>query len=174
MSSPSTAAATAIITTPFDTPVGPAHVASRDGVVVACRIGDGWDDSLAGLERRLGPITETIDDTAAADAVRRYFSGTLDAVDDLEVDPPGTEFQRRVWAALRTIPVGTTWSYRDLATAVGDPGATRAVGTANGANPIWLIVPCHRVVRSDGDLGGYAGGLDRKAWLLAHEGARLA
>jgi methylated-DNA-[protein]-cysteine S-methyltransferase len=71
---------------------------------------------------------------------------------------------------LRTIPVGQTWSYADLATAVSTPTATRAVGSANGANPISLVVPCHRVVRSDGTLGGYGGGLDRKRWLLAHEG----
>lgn len=168
-----TAISTTIVTTSIDTPVGPARVATRAGAVVACRVGDGWDDTLARLERQLGPIAETVADTAAGDALVRYFAGDLAAIDDIDVDPPGTDFQRRVWTALRTIPVGTTWSYRDLAITVGDPAATRAVGTANGANPIWLIVPCHRVVRSDGDLGGYAGGLDRKAWLLAHENARL-
>ena len=81
----------------------------------------------------------------------------------------GTAFQQRVWADLRRIPPGETRSYLDIARAIGDPNATRAVGTANGANPIAIIVPCHRVVRNDGALGGYAGGLERKKALLAAE-----
>jgi len=89
------------------------------------------------------------------------------------VDPGGTPFQRAVWAALRRIPPGTTCSYTDLARAVGAPTAVRAVGTANGANPVAVVIPCHRVVRSDGSLGGYGGGLDRKRWLLEHEKAAL-
>jgi AraC family transcriptional regulator of adaptative response/methylated-DNA-[protein]-cysteine methyltransferase len=90
---------------------------------------------------------------------------------DLPLDVRGTVFQERVWAELRKIPVGETRSYADIAAAVGAPGATRAVGSANGANPIAVLVPCHRVVRSDGTLGGYAGGLERKRALLAAEGA---
>jgi AraC family transcriptional regulator of adaptative response/methylated-DNA-[protein]-cysteine methyltransferase len=87
----------------------------------------------------------------------------------LPTDVPGTVFQQRVWAELRKIPPGETRSYLDIARALGDPNATRAVGTANGANPIAIIVPCHRVVRNDGSLGGYAGGLERKRALLAAE-----
>ena len=87
----------------------------------------------------------------------------------LPTDVPGTAFQQRVWAELRRIPPGETRSYLDIARALGDPNATRAVGTANGANPIAIIVPCHRVVRNDGSLGGYAGGLERKKDLLASE-----
>lgn len=166
---------THVITTTVETPVGTAHAASRrDGTVLACRLGEGWDETMSRLEKYLGPIEETADDSPAGAALDAYFDGELSAVDDLDVDAPGTEFQRRVWAALRTIPTGTTWSYADLADSIGDPRATRAVGTANGANPIWLIVPCHRVIRADGGLGGYAGGLERKSWLLAHEGAVLA
>ncbi|GAA4015097.1 bifunctional DNA-binding transcriptional regulator/O6-methylguanine-DNA methyltransferase Ada [Sphingomonas swuensis] len=90
----------------------------------------------------------------------------------LAVDVPGTAFQQRVWAELRKIPPGETRSYLDIARALGDPKATRAVGTANGANPIAVIVPCHRVIRNDGALGGYAGGLERKRALL--EAERLA
>lgn len=104
-----------------------------------------------------------------ARAVAAYLEGDIDALDALAVEPGGTPFQRRVWDALRTIPSGTTASYQSIAVAVGSPGAVRAVGTANGANPIAVVIPCHRVIRSDQTLGGYGGGLDRKRWLLAHE-----
>jgi len=103
-----------------------------------------------------------------------YFAGDLEALDAIEVAPSGTPFQQRVWAELRRIPAGETRSYASVARAIGRPGAVRAVASANARNPIALVVPCHRSVRSDGTLGGYAGGLDRKSWLLAHEGARVA
>src|SRR5207302_785708 len=93
---------------------------------------------------------------------------------DLPLAPRGTAFQRRVWDALRAIPYGTTTSYGELARRLGDPSATRAVGAANGKNPIPIIVPCHRVVGSRGELTGFGGGLDRKRWLLEHEGVALA
>src|SRR2546426_11214528 len=92
---------------------------------------------------------------------------------DLPLDPPGTAFQRRVWDALRTIPYGATSSYGELARRLGDPHATRAVGAANGKNPIPIIVPCHRVVGARGELTGFGGGMDRKRWLLEHEGALM-
>lgn len=112
---------------------------------------------------------------AAAREVRAYFDGDLAALDRIEVAiDEGTDFQRQVWRALRTIPVGHTRSYRDLARAVGRAKAVRAVGAANGANPIALVLPCHRVIASDGTLCGYGGGLPRKEWLLKHEGALLA
>src|SRR5213592_3419060 len=91
----------------------------------------------------------------------------------LPLDPPGTTFQRVVWDLLRTIPYGTTTSYGKLARRLGDPRATRAVGAANGKNPIPIIVPCHRVVGARGELTGFGGGLDRKRWLLEHEGALM-
>jgi methylated-DNA-[protein]-cysteine S-methyltransferase len=106
--------------------------------------------------------------------LRAYFAGNLKAIDKMKVAPHGTPFQLRVWQALRRIPVGETWTYAQLAKEVGNPSATRAVGAANGRNPIALVVPCHRVVASSGRLGGYAGGLHRKEWLLRHEGAHLA
>lgn len=109
-----------------------------------------------------------------ADALRRYFAGELAAIDALETDPGGTPFQRECWAALRRIPAGQTRSYAEQAEAIGRPAATRAVGLANGANPVAIVVPCHRVVGTDGSLTGYGGGLERKRWLLAHEGAALA
>jgi methylated-DNA-[protein]-cysteine S-methyltransferase len=88
---------------------------------------------------------------------------------DVPLDPGGTTFQREVWAVLREIPYGETWSYRRVAEALGRPSATRAVGAANGQNPVAIIVPCHRVIGADGSLTGYAGGLAIKRWLLAHE-----
>ena len=104
-------------------------------------------------------------------ALLAYFGGKADALDGLEWRASGTPFQLKVWAALCTIPVGETLSYGALAARIGRPSAVRAVGLANGANPISLVVPCHRVIGTDGSLTGYGGGLPRKRWLLAHEGA---
>ena len=106
-----------------------------------------------------------------ADRVLAYFGGDIRALDDIAVAPAGTAFQLRVWAALRRIPPGETRSYHEVALAVGAPSACRAVGAANGRNPIAVVVPCHRVIASDGRLHGYGGGLWRKDWLLRHEGA---
>ncbi len=103
-------------------------------------------------------------------ALSAYFGGDLAAIEALPVATGGTPFQRDVWKALRTIPPGETRSYSALATALGRPAAVRAVGLANGANPIGVVVPCHRVVGKSAALTGYAGGLERKRWLLAHEG----
>jgi methylated-DNA-[protein]-cysteine S-methyltransferase len=102
-----------------------------------------------------------------------WFQGELRAF-DLPLAPEGTPFQQRVWTALRTIPYGATWSYLALARHLGSATLTRAVGAANGRNPLAILVPCHRVVGADGSLTGYAGGLDRKRWLLAHERGRSA
>src|SRR5688500_16265974 len=105
------------------------------------------------------------------DALTAYFDGELAAIDRIPVEAIGSEFQQRVWAELRKIPVGTTTSYGALAKKLGKPGASRAVGLANGSNPIGVVVPCHRVIGADGTLTGYGGGLPRKQWLLEHEGA---
>jgi methylated-DNA-[protein]-cysteine S-methyltransferase len=102
-----------------------------------------------------------------------YFAGDLHALDDIPTQTNGSAFQNAVWTALRRIPVGTTTSYGALAKSLGMPSATRAVGLANGANPIGIVVPCHRVIGANGTLTGYGGGLGRKAWLLAHEGVKL-
>lgn len=106
-------------------------------------------------------------------AVEAYFSGDIRALDGVAVKTGGTEFQKSVWAALRAIPAGETRSYGQLAAAIGSPRAVRAAGLANGQNPVAVIVPCHRVIGANGTLTGYAGGLERKRWLLAHEGARV-
>lgn len=106
------------------------------------------------------------------DPVLAYLHGDLKTIDDIEVRTGGTEFQRAVWAALRRIPAGTTTTYGALAGALGrDARASRAVGLANGANPVAIVIPCHRLIGADGSLTGYAGGLERKRWLLRHEGA---
>ena len=123
-------------------------------------------------EQRPHPSWER--DDAAFDDVRtqlaEYFSGARTEF-DLPLHASGTAFQKKVWAALRDIPYGETTSYGKTAVAVGSPSASRAVGLANGQNPIPIIVPCHRVVGANGSLTGYGGGLDTKKWLLAHEAA---
>jgi methylated-DNA-[protein]-cysteine S-methyltransferase len=103
--------------------------------------------------------------------IRRYFAGDVTAIDELPVETTGTAFQRSVWNELRNIPVGTSISYGTLAKRIERPKAVRAVGLANGSNPIGLIVPCHRVIGANGSLTGYGGGLERKKWLLDHERA---
>ena len=103
--------------------------------------------------------------------LRAYFKGDIEAIDKLPVETAGTPFQTSIWRALRKIRRGTTISYAELAKRVGRPGAVRAAGLANGRNPISIVVPCHRVIGSNGSLTGYGGGLPRKKWLLEHEGA---
>ena len=139
-----------------------------------------WDDHEARLNRLLRRhygnavrLQHRRSHSHARHMVEAYFSGDLHAVDTLAVETAGTLFQRTVWAALRRIPAGQTMSYGSLAAAIGRPRAVRAVGLANGANPIGIVVPCHRVIGSSGSLTGYGGGLPRKRWLLEHEGAQL-
>ena len=137
-----------------------------------------WEDSEARMARllRLHYGEDAVELVAGdgsgrvVDALRAYLSGDLGALDAVPVETGGTEFQRRVWRELRRIRAGTTLSYRQLARRIGRPDAVRAVAHANGSNPVGVVVPCHRVVGSDGSLTGYAGGLDRKRWLLSHEG----
>jgi methylated-DNA-[protein]-cysteine S-methyltransferase len=107
---------------------------------------------------------------AVTQALDGYFAGNLNTLDEIECQADGTPFQQTVWTALRDIPAGHTLSYGALAEQLGNPKAVRAVGLANGANPIPIVIPCHRVIGSDGSLTGYGGGLERKRWLLAHEG----
>ena len=133
-----------------------------------------YEDRMLTLLRRHYGEVELLDRNApssARRAVEAYMAGDLRALDGIEVATGGTEFQREVWAALRSIPVGETMSYGRLAERIGRPKAVRAVGLANGSNPIGVVVPCHRVIGSSGHLTGYAGGMERKEWLLKHEGA---
>lgn len=108
---------------------------------------------------------------AIREALAAYFAGDLTAIDAVPVTTAGTSFQREVWGALRKIRPGTTLSYGALAQRLGRPTSVRAVGLANGANPVAIVVPCHRVIGADASLTGYGGGIERKKWLLTHEGA---
>ena len=127
------------------------------------------------LRRRYGEKAVALEAAKEVSSARRaleaYFDGDLHAATTAPVAANGTAFQSEVWAALRLIPIGATTSYGALAAQLGRPKAMRAVGLANGANPIAIFVPCHRVVGADASLTGYGGGLDRKRWLLAHENA---
>ncbi len=137
----------------------------------------GYEDRMHRLLKRhwgKAALTEGRAPQAVRRSVEAYFSGDTRALDGLEVRTGGTEFQKSVWAALRSIPAGETRSYGQLAAAIGSPRAVRAAGLANGQNPIAVIVPCHRVIGANGTLTGYAGGLERKRWLLAHEGTAVA
>jgi methylated-DNA-[protein]-cysteine S-methyltransferase len=153
-----------ILTTTFDSPIGVLTLTAEDGYLTGLHMDD----------QRHAPSgsTDWVRDAAAFDDVLSqldaYFSGRITDF-DVEVRMRGTEFQRRVWGGLTQIPYGETWSYAQLAEKVGNPKACRAVGLANGRNPVAVIVPCHRVIGANGTLTGYGGGLDRKRWLLDHE-----
>jgi methylated-DNA-[protein]-cysteine S-methyltransferase len=152
----------------IDSPVGLLTLAGKGGHLMHLRMVDQtYEPSHDGWE----PDGDAFQD--AVEQLEAYFAG--DRTDfDLELVLVGTQFQRRVWAALRTIPYGETRSYGEIARQIGSPGAFRAVGLANGHNPIGIIVPCHRVIGSNGSLTGYGGGLDRKRALLELEKSRTA
>ena len=139
-----------------------------------------WEDHHERMHRLLNryyrkvtlAMREASQESAAKRAVLAYFAGRLEAIGELRVATRGTDFQNEVWTALRQIPSGKTTSYGALAKGIGRPAAVRAVGLANGSNPIAVIVPCHRVIGANAALTGYGGGLARKRWLLQHEAAR--
>jgi AraC family transcriptional regulator of adaptative response/methylated-DNA-[protein]-cysteine methyltransferase len=152
-----------------DSPLGPLLVAATAKGI--CRLT--FDEDESALKRRFPNADIRPDDGTIAEWVENALAAisTPSAARELPIDVRGTAFQEAVWRELRRIPLGETRSYADIAKAVGQPGAVRAVGTANGSNPVAVLVPCHRVIRSDGSLGGYAGGLDRKRKLLEAERA---
>jgi methylated-DNA-[protein]-cysteine S-methyltransferase len=160
----------------ISTPLGEMMVLASESALCALEF-VGPRRRLTRLDARLArwfPPHEIADrETPVIRATRRwldgYFAGTAADTDALPLEMHGGEFEKRVWARLRRIPVGETTSYGAIARALGDGGASRAVGAANGANPIAIVVPCHRVIGSSGSLVGYGGGLDRKKWLLDHE-----
>jgi methylated-DNA-[protein]-cysteine S-methyltransferase len=161
----------------MESPVGEVIVGTDEAGVLRIVDFTGYEARMCKLLARQYGKGKTVLEEAqkSSDAVRaldRYFKGDLDAIKGVKTAHGGTEFQRKVWKALRAIPAGRTTSYGALARKMGFPQAARAVGLANGANPIAIVVPCHRVVGSDGSLTGYGGGMDRKEWLLAHEAAR--
>lgn len=151
-------------------PCGPLTLVARDGGLAGLYM---TDQRHLPAPETFGPrvaVTDLAVFTRAAEQLAAYFAGELTAF-DIDVALTGTPFQRRVWEALRDIPYGRTVSYGELAAALGQPTASRAVGLANGRNPVSIIVPCHRVVGADGSLTGYGGGIERKRWLLGFEGA---
>jgi AraC family transcriptional regulator of adaptative response/methylated-DNA-[protein]-cysteine methyltransferase len=158
--------------TTFDSPLGELFIAATSKGI--CRLT--FDDSEASL-RRLFPNATVVKDVSG---LREFVEGTLKAIEqplaapDLPIDVAGTAFQEAVWRELRKIPPGETRSYAQIAAAIGAPKAVRAVGTANGDNHVSVLIPCHRVIRSDGSLGGYGGGIERKKKLLAAEGNAVA
>jgi len=158
------------------TPVGPMALFALDGQLVGLTLdgGHGTEHPVAQhLTRHLGEFTtrEVPDAAGAATRLARYFAGDVGALDEQPVRLLGTSFQCDVWSALRAIPAGETRSYGALAKSLGREAAVRAVAAANGANPVAVFVPCHRVIAADGTLWGYGGGLPMKQWLLRHEGA---
>ena len=161
----------------IETPTGPMRIVSDDeGRLRAVD----WEDCTPRLQELLRRyngnsirLREGAARSAAAHSLLAYFAGELDAIDALPTAAGGTPFQRAVWSALRRIPAGHTMSYGALAAKIGRPKAVRAVGLANGANPIAIVVPCHRVIGADASLTGYGGGIERKRWLLEHESGGL-
>ncbi|MEY4555732.1 MAG: hypothetical protein RL093_851 [Pseudomonadota bacterium] len=154
------------------TPVGEVLlVTDGEGAVRALDFSD-YEERMTRLLARHAPgaaVTNGRAPERVRTAVEAYFGGDLRALDGLTVRTGGTDFQRTVWKALRAIPPGETRTYGQLAAAIGSPKAVRAAGLANGQNPVAVIVPCHRVIGANGTLTGYAGGLERKRWLLEHE-----
>lgn len=153
-------------------PVGVLYLVSRGAALCGLAFEDRWQRERAALGRRFGGVTlESGKAPAIRQALDEYFAGNIGGIERIAVDPGGTAFQERVWTELRRIPAGSTRTYADIASAIGQPTATRAVGMANGRNPVAIVIPCHRVIGASGKLRGYGGGVDRKRWLLEHENA---
>jgi len=142
----------------LQTPIGYAELKGDENGLASITVFDG--------DKPTNNVPEVLED--AVYQFKEYFEGKRTTF-DLILNPQGTDFQKRVWDALLKIPHGKTVSYLELSKTLGNPKAIRAVAAANGKNPLWIIVPCHRVIGSNGDLTGYAGGLHRKKWLLEHE-----
>ncbi len=158
----------------IETPIGELlFVADQSANLRAIDWADNEERLMMFLRRHCGRggfhLQPARDSSSLREPLERYFAGDVAAIDDLPVQTGGTPFQRTVWSELRRIPTGTSVSYGKLAEQIARPTAIRAVGLANGSNPVSVVVPCHRVIGSDGSLTGYGGGLHRKRWLLAHE-----
>jgi len=160
----------------FESPIGIVYVVS-DGANLRAVDFEGYEHRLGRLlVCHYGRYTlhSAQEPGEAVSRLKAYFAGDLRAIDGVAVVTKGSPFQQQVWAALRTIPAGETVSYGTIASRIGRPTACRAVGLANGSNPIAIVVPCHRVVGANQGLTGYGGGIERKRWLLGHEGVVLA
>ena len=163
------------LTETIPTPIGDMSLVARDGVLLLLEFNDAGERISREMLKRFSAVElqSARNPFGITEKVGAYFGGELSAIDSILTDGGGTEFENRVWAELRRIPRGSTVSYGSIARKLGDIGLSRAVGLANGRNPIGVVVPCHRVIGADGSLTGYGGGLKRKEWLLRHEGALL-
>ncbi|HEX7735901.1 MAG TPA: methylated-DNA--[protein]-cysteine S-methyltransferase [Ktedonobacteraceae bacterium] len=156
----------------IDTPIGAILIAVDGEQLCSLDFEDNEQHIMASLQRRYGEFTlvPTHNPHGISERLSAYFAGDYNCLDSIPVNTGGTAFQQQVWLALRTIPPGTTMSYGELAAQLGRPTAYRAVGGTNALNPVAIVLPCHRVIGSNASLTGYAGGLERKQWLLQHEG----
>ena len=145
----------------LETPLGSMEISANDRAIKSIHFVD-----------RVNPVRANALTEKAKSQLDQYYQGILKQF-DLPMDPDGTEFQKNVWQALRTINYGKTCSYSDIANIIKNPKAVRAVGAANGKNPMTIVVPCHRIIGRSGALTGYASGVERKAWLLNHESPGL-
>ena len=163
------------LTDRIETPIGDMILVARDGVLLLLE----FEDAMPRIERQMkARFTDfemqlSKNPFGLTDIMRDYFGGNIYAIDNILTDGGGTAFEKQVWSELRKIPTGTTVSYGHIARKLGDINLSRAVGTANGRNPISIVVPCYRVIGADGSMTGYGGGIARKEWLLRHEGALL-
>jgi methylated-DNA-[protein]-cysteine S-methyltransferase len=159
----------------LDSPIGSVVYLTDGEALRAVEFADTPDRLLNAFLRGVGPIPVDTrrDPLGIGAAIRAYFGGDIHAIEALPATPAGTQFQKRVWSLLRKIPAGRTITYGAIANQLGTPSAARAVGAANGANPIPIVIPCHRVIGANGTLTGYGSGVFRKEWLLTHEGAQL-
>jgi methylated-DNA-[protein]-cysteine S-methyltransferase len=157
------------------TPIGDMTLIARDRVLLLLEFTDNCDRVAREIKARFGDVelVYTPNPFGLSKMITDYFAGDLNIIDTIKTDGGGTLFEQQVWAELRRIPLATTISYGELATRIGNPNAMRAVGMANGKNPIAIVVPCHRVIGANGSMTGYGGGIARKEWLLRHEGALL-
>ncbi|MBN9005839.1 MAG: methylated-DNA--[protein]-cysteine S-methyltransferase [Rhizobiales bacterium] len=160
----------------LETPIGTALLVSDSKGYLRALDWDDYEERMMQLLRRQYRAASLVPGSAPGSvrkALSAYFRGSLDRLGEIKWRVGGTPFQRSVWEALPAIPAGTTLSYGTLATRLKVPKAVRAVGHANGANPISVVIPCHRLIGADGSLTGYGGGIERKRWLLTHEGVEL-
>lgn len=148
----------------FKTPFSDLYIYANNNAITALLFKPWRDKSALGAVKKSSPVIQE-----CLSQINEYFNGNRQ-IFDIAIAPEGTEFQKKVWQKLQTIPFGETWSYGQLASNIGNKNASRAVGAANGKNPISIIIPCHRVIGANGSLTGYAGGLATKEWLLKHEG----
>ncbi|MGC2661634.1 MAG: methylated-DNA--[protein]-cysteine S-methyltransferase [Bryobacteraceae bacterium] len=155
----------------YPSPIGDILLVTEDDKLLALDFADYEARMRRLVQLRHGPVTltESPAPVSVVESLDRYFAGDLTALDTLALDTGGTAFQQRVWSALRQTKPGETTTYGEIGRRIGHASASRAVGAANGANAIAIVIPCHRIVASTGALTGYAGGLDRKRWLLDHE-----